>query len=105
MFRAEIRRHDDDGVAQIHAFAASVSQPPLVERLQKQIQKAWTRLLNLIQQDHGARVVFELIRENAAALAADNAARHADQLVDGDASSWYSDMSTRTNFFSSPDRK
>ena len=85
VFRAEVRGHDDDRVAQIHALAAAVGEPPFVEGLQKEIQQTRARLLDFVQQDDGARVVLELIGQNPAALAADDAARHANQLVDGDA--------------------
>ena len=85
MLRAEVRRHDDDGVAQIDALAAAIGEPALVERLQEQIEQARARLLHLVEQDDGVRVVLQLIRQDPAALAADDAARHADQLVHGDA--------------------
>ena len=74
----------DDGVAEVHALAAAIRQPALVERLQEQVQQAGTRLLHFIQQHHRVRIVFELICEHPAALAADDAARHADQLVRAD---------------------
>ena len=85
VFRAEIGRHDDDGVAQIDALAAAIGEPALVERLQEEIEQARTGLLHFVEQDDREGVVLELIRQDSAALAADNAARHPDQLVHGDA--------------------
>src|SRR5262245_21460068 len=45
--RSEIRRHDHDGVAQIHAAATSVCQPTLVEGLKEQVEEVRARLLDL----------------------------------------------------------
>src|SRR5207244_2891289 len=70
------------GVAQIDALATAVRQPPFVERLQEEIQQARARLFNFVEQDDAVWIVAELIRENTAAFAADDAARHADQFVD-----------------------
>ena len=69
----------------IDALAAAVGEPPFVEGLQEEVEQTGARLLDFVEQHHGARVVLELIRQDPAALAADDAARHADQLVDGDA--------------------
>src|SRR5437762_12791991 len=77
--RADVRRHDDDRIAQVDALAASVGQPSLIERLQEQIEQVRTRLLHFVKQHNRVRIVFELVRQNPAALAADDAARHADQ--------------------------
>ena len=51
VLRPDVRRHDDDGVAQIHALAAAVGQPAFVERLQEQVQQVRAGLLDLVEQD------------------------------------------------------
>ena len=66
---ADVRRHDDDRVAQIDALAAAVGDPSFVERLQEQVQHARARLLDLVEQDDRVRVVLQLIGQHAAALA------------------------------------
>ena len=81
VLRAEIRRHDDDRVAQVDALSTAVRHPALVERLEKQVQRMRARLLDLVEQDDAVRIVFQLIGEDASALASDNTARHADELI------------------------
>ena len=82
--RPDVRRHDDDRVAQVNALAAAVGDPALVERLQEEVQHARARLLHLVEQHDRVRIVLQLVREHATALRTDDPARHADQLVDGD---------------------
>src|SRR5258706_3987144 len=85
MLAADIGRHDDDRVAQIHALAAPVRHPTLVERLEEQVQQVRARLFDFVEQHHRVRIVLQLIRQYAAALRSDDAPRHPDQLVDADA--------------------
>jgi len=83
VLRAEVRRHDDDGVAEIDALAASVGEPPLVERLEEEGEEAGRRLFHLVEQQHRVRVVAQLVGQDPATLGAHDPARHADELVDG----------------------
>ena len=67
VLRSGVRRHDDDRVGEIHALAAAIGQPSLIERLQEHVQQARAGLLDLVEQHHRARVVAQLIRQHAAA--------------------------------------
>jgi hypothetical protein len=81
VLRADVRRHDDDRVAEIHPSAPPIGQPPFVERLQEEVQHARVRLFDLVEENHTARTVLELVGEQAPTLTSDNAPRHPDQLV------------------------
>jgi hypothetical protein len=67
MLGARVRGHDDDRVGQIHALAAAVGQPAFVKRLQEHVQQTGARLLDLVEQHHGARVIAKLVRQHATA--------------------------------------
>ena len=50
VLRAYVGRHNDDGIGEISAFAAAVGQPSFIERLEKDVEEARTRLLDLVEQ-------------------------------------------------------
>ena len=52
--RAQVRGHDDHGVAEVGGLAARIAQAPVVEDLQEQVEDARLGLLELVQQ-HDAR--------------------------------------------------
>src|SRR5688572_31359926 len=50
-----------------------------VERLQEDVQQRRARFLDLVEQHHRARIVLQLIRQQSAALAADDTARRSEE--------------------------
>ena len=93
------------GVAQIHALAAAVGHPSFVERLQEQIQQVRARLLDFVQQDDACTdcpSADSSGRRRARCRRCRAACRSACRPTTEP--SWYSDMSTRIIFFSSPNR-
>ncbi len=102
---ADVRRHDHDRVAQVDALAAAVGDPALVERLQEQVQQCSGSPFRLRRA----------ARRSTGCPSADWSARRRARmptmprgmpisLSTPTAPSWYSDMSTRIIFFSSPNR-
>ena len=77
--RAEIRRHDDQRVAEIDRAALPVGQPAVVEHLQQHVEHVRMRLLDLVEQDHLIGPPPHRFGERAAFLVADIARRRADQ--------------------------
>ena len=51
-FRAEVRRHDDQRVAEIDRAALTVGQTAVVEHLQQHVENIRMRLFDLVEQDH-----------------------------------------------------
>src|SRR5262249_50543715 len=86
IIRAEVGSHDHDGVGQIHLLATAISNPTFVKRLEKEVQQVRGRLLDFVQQQNRVRIVSQPLGENAAALAANDAARHPNELLNRDRS-------------------
>jgi hypothetical protein len=51
--RTDVRRHDDDGVLEIHRAPLRVSQPSVIENLQQDVKHVGMRFLDFIEKDHG----------------------------------------------------
>jgi hypothetical protein len=71
----EVRRQDDEAVAEIRLDAVGVGQPAVVEDLQEQVPRVGVRLLELVEQDDRERLladaVDDRVRAGLAALADD----------------------------------
>ena len=80
--RAQIRGHDDHGVAEIDRAALAVGQATVVEDLQQHVEHVRVRLLDLIEQQHRIRPATHGFRQVAAFLVADVARRRADETRD-----------------------
>ena len=50
--RAEIRRHDDHGVAEIHCAPLTIGHASIVEHLQQHVEDVGMGFLDLVEQDH-----------------------------------------------------
>ena len=50
--RADVRRHDDDRVAEVHRAALGVGQLAVFENLKQHVEDIGVRLLDLVEQDH-----------------------------------------------------
>ena len=79
---AQIRRHDDDRVAEIHRAALAVGEAAIVEKLQQNIENVGMGLFHLIEQDDLVGPATHGLGENAAFLIADIARRRAEQAGD-----------------------
>ena len=77
--RADVRGHDDHGVAEVDRAALAVGQPAVVEQLQEDVEDLRVRLLDLVEQDDGVRAAPHGLGELAALLVADVAGRRADE--------------------------
>ena len=66
LVRAGVRGEDDEGLLQAHALPAAVGEAALLEDLQQQVVHPRVRLLDLVEEHDGARVLGELLRELAA---------------------------------------
>ena len=54
--RAEVRGHDDHGVAEVDGAALAVGQAAVVEHLQQHVEHVRVRLLDLVEQHHRVRL-------------------------------------------------
>ena len=79
----DVRRHDDDGVAEVDRAALRIRQPAVVEDLEQDVEDVGVRLLDLVEQDHRVRPPPNGFRELTALLESDVARRRADETRDG----------------------
>src|SRR5262245_152998 len=77
---ADVRRHDDDRVLEVHPVAEAVGQVAVLEDLQQDVEEIRVRLLDLVEQDDRIGVPLHLLGELAALFVADVSGRRADQL-------------------------
>ena len=81
---SEVRRHDDDRVGKVNLLAAAVRDPAFVKGLEEDVHQIRRSFFNLVKQ----RTVYGLSRSCSVRMpprsAADDAARHADELFDAD---------------------
>src|SRR5271166_4144059 len=77
--RADVARHDDDGVFEVDRAALRVGEPAVFEDLQQQVEDVRMRLLDLIEQHDGVRAAAHRLGELSAFFVADVAWRRADQ--------------------------
>ena len=82
--RPDVRGHDDDRVAEVHAAAEAVGQDPVVEHLEQDVEHVGVRLLDLVEEHDGVRLAADLLGQLAALLVADVAGRRADEARHGE---------------------
>ena len=95
MRRADVRGHDDDGVAEVDRAALGIGQAAVVEDLQQHVEDVGVRLLDLVEEHDRVRLAAHGLGQLAALLVADVAGRGATSRLTV-WRSWYSDMSSRT---------
>ncbi len=76
---AGVRRHDDDDAAEVGLPAVVVGQRAVVHDLEQHVEDVGVRLLDLVEQEHGVRLLRDRLGEQAALVEADVARRRADQ--------------------------
>ena len=68
---ANVRRHDQHRVAEIHGAALAVGQPSLIKNLQQHIEDIRVRLLDLVEEHHAVGPAPHRLGELTALLVAD----------------------------------
>ena len=77
---ADVRRHDDDRVLEVHPVAEAVGEVAVLEHLQQDVEDIRMRLLDLVEQHDRVGVALHLLGELAALFVADVSGRRANQL-------------------------
>ena len=76
---ADVRGHDDDGVAEVHLPPERIRELAVLHDLQQEVEHVLVRLFDLVEQHNGIRLAAHLFRELAALLVADIARGRADE--------------------------
>src|SRR5690348_9488520 len=79
----QVRRHDDDGVTEIHGVAETVGQLPVFKHLQQNVEYVRMSLLDFIQQDDGIRRPADTLGQLTAFFVAHIPRRCADEFRNG----------------------
>ena len=80
---AEVRRHDDHGVAEVDGAALAIREAAVVEHLQQNVEHIRMRLLDFVEQDHGIRTAAHGFGELTAFVISHVSRRRADEPRDG----------------------
>lgn len=80
---AEVGGEDDDGFAEIHAFAAAAGEDAVVENLEELVEDARVGFLDFIEENDGEGFFADGVGEFAAHIGADVAGRRADEALVG----------------------
>ena len=80
--RAEVRGHDDHGVAEVDRAALAVGEAAVVQDLQQHVEHVRVRLLDFVEQQHRIRPAAHGLGQITAFLVANVARRRADQARD-----------------------
>ena len=78
----DVRRHDDDGVAEIHPAPEAVGQLSVIQGLQQQVEHIGVGLLDFVQQDDGVGLPADLFGQLATFLVAYVSRRRSDESAD-----------------------
>ena len=78
-----LRRHDQDGVAEVDRAALAVGETALFQDLQQRVEHVGVGLFDLVEQHHAERLAPHGLGELAALFVADVAGRRTDQTADG----------------------
>src|SRR4051794_808676 len=81
--RADVRRHDDDRVAEVDRAPLRIGQAAVVEELQERVEDVGVRLLDLVEEHDAVGLAPHGLGELAALLVADVTGRGAHQPADG----------------------
>ena len=81
--RADVRRHDDDGVFEIDRSSLPVRDPPVIEHLQQHVEHVLVRFLDFIEEHHRIRLAPDRFAQLPAFFVADVTRRRTDQARDG----------------------
>src|SRR4051812_1481860 len=79
---AEVRGHDQHGVAEVHRTALAVGEPALLQDLQQRVEHVGVGLLDLVEEDHAERLAPDGLGELTTLLVAHVARGRADEPAD-----------------------
>src|SRR6185312_5414829 len=80
---SDVRRHDDDGVLEVHRATLRIREPPVIQDLQQYVEHIGVRLFDLVEEHYRIRTPPNRFRELPAFLESNVAWRRADQSRDG----------------------
>src|SRR4051812_13594894 len=80
--RAEVGRHDDDGVLEVDHPTLRVGEAAVLEHLQQRVEDLRVGLLDLVEEHDGERLAAHLLGELAALLVADVAGGRTEEPAD-----------------------
>ncbi len=80
---AEVGRHDDHGVLEVHRTALGVGQPPVLQDLEQRVEDVGVGLLDLVEEHHRERLASHGLGELAALVVPDVARRRPDEARHG----------------------
>ena len=81
--RADVARHHDHGVLEVHGAALAVGQAAVIQHLQQHVEHVRVGFFHLVKQQHGIRLAAHGLGQVAALLVAHVAGRRADQAGHG----------------------
>ena len=67
---ADVRRHDDDRVLEVHPVAQTIRQVAVLEHLQQDVEQVRVRLLDLVEEHDRVRIPLHLLGELTALFVA-----------------------------------
>ena len=73
--RAQVGRHDDDGVLEVNDSTLTVGQTTVFKDLQQRVEDVGVCLLDLVEQDHRERLATHLLGQLATLVVTDVAGR------------------------------
>src|SRR5699024_10954502 len=76
---ADVARHRDDGVLEVHGATLAVSEAAVVEYLEEDVEDVAVGLLNLVEEDDRVGLAADRCGESTSILVADVARRRADE--------------------------
>ena len=76
---AQVGRHDNDGVLEVHRAPLVVGQPAIVEHLQEDVEHVGMSLLYLIEKHHGVGLASHCLGELATLVVAHISRRGTDE--------------------------
>ena len=80
---ADVRRHDDDGILEVHGAALPVGEPSVIQNLQQNVEHVVMRLFDFVEQDDAVRTAPNRFRELAAFIIPHISGGRADQARHG----------------------
>ena len=79
MCGAQVRRHENQGVLEVHRTALAVGQSTVVKHLQQRVEHVGMSLLDFVQQNHAVRMCTHGFGQLAAFFVAHVSRRRTDQ--------------------------
>ena len=78
LVRAQVRRHHDYGVLEVHSASLAVGHATIIEHLEKDVENVRMRLLDFVEQNHRVWLAAHRFGQRATFVITDIARRRAD---------------------------